>query len=144
MNLHASAVSVRSRGILITGRSGSGKTRLALALVREARLFGHAAQLVADDQVLLAPQDGRLLARVPPPISGLVEIRGFGILSVPSMEACVLDLILRLVPAGQAPRMAENATEELAGCILPRLDLPEGDAPGAVLAANAFLFGSPF
>lgn len=143
MNLHACAVLLRGRGVLIAGPSGSGKTRLALLLVREARRDGLAAHLVSDDQVLLAPgADGRLIATAPAALFGLVEIRGFGPVPVQAERHCAVDLLVRLVPGPDAPRMAEGGSEAVAGCLLPRLELAERDALGAVLAVNAFLFGA--
>lgn len=143
MNLHASAVLLRGRGVLIAGPSGSGKTRLALLLVREGLRDGHPASLVCDDQVLLSPGDGgRLVATAPDALFGLVEIRGFGPAPVRAERRCAVDLLVRLVPGPRAPRMAENQSEAIAGCLLPRLDLAERDAFGAMLAVNAFLFGA--
>ena len=73
--LHATAVALTPEaGALILGPSGSGKSSLALRLVA----FG--AQLVADDRVILSVEDGALIARCPPPIVGLIEARGAGIL----------------------------------------------------------------
>ena len=50
-NLHASAVVLGDRGIVIAGESGAGKTQLALELLSHARSFGLFARLVADDQI---------------------------------------------------------------------------------------------
>lgn len=130
--------------MLITGASGSGKTRLALALLRGARRDGHAAGFVADDRVLLSREEGRLIARAPEPIFGLVEIRGLGPVPIRAEPSCPVALLVRLVPAQEAPRMAEGLTEAFAGVALPRLDLPQRDCEGAVLAVEAFLFGAEF
>lgn len=143
-NFHACAVSLRGRGVLVAGASGSGKTRLALALVRETRRDGQAAAFVSDDQVLLAAEAGRLIARAPDPIFGLVEIRGLGPVPIRAERSCAVDLLIRLVPEAAAPRMAEGLTETLAGIAVQRLDLAQRDCGGAVLAANAFLFGAAF
>ena len=74
MLIHASCVVVNSRGLLITGPSGSGKSALVLQLMA----FG--AALVADDQTELTLENNRLIARCPPNLSGLIEARGVGIL----------------------------------------------------------------
>ena len=62
--VHASAVLVGARAVLIRGPSGAGKSRLALDLIEAARagalLF---ARLVGDDRVHLEPIGGRLLVR---------------------------------------------------------------------------------
>lgn len=141
-NMHASAVLVGDRGVLVTGPSGSGKTRLARLLIHEASLAGRLGRLVADDQVLLSAANGRLAAGAPDAIAGLREIRGFGVATVAHEPACVVDLLVRLVPAGQAPRMAAGRRETLQGCGVPVLELAERDAAGAAPAVMAFLFGA--
>lgn len=137
-------MTLRGRGVLIAGASGSGKTRLALALLREARRDGQAAAFVADDQVLLSVERGRLIAAAPEPIFGLVEIRGLGPVPIRAERACAVELLVRLLPEKSAPRMAEGLAETLAGVAVPRLDLAERDCAGAVLAIDAFLFGTEF
>ncbi len=72
--LHASCVAVAGRGLLILGPSGSGKSSLAL------HLLALGAGLVADDRTELRVQDGRLVARCPPALTGLIEARGIGLL----------------------------------------------------------------
>ena len=73
--LHATAVALGpAAGVLILGRSGTGKSSLAL------RLMAFGADLVSDDGVLLAVEEGALIARAPTPIAGLIEARGAGIL----------------------------------------------------------------
>jgi len=75
--LHATCVAVAGRGVLILGPSGSGKSGLAL------RLLAWGALLVADDRTEVLRQDGRLVARCPPGLSGKIEARGVGILRAP-------------------------------------------------------------
>ena len=72
--LHASCVAKDGRGILIYGRSGAGKSDLAL------RLIDRGAVLVSDDYTIVRRVEGRLLARAPANIEGRIEVRGLGIL----------------------------------------------------------------
>lgn len=72
--IHASCVSLRGRGALILGPSGSGKSSLAL------QLMASGASLVADDRVLLSVEGGRLIASAPPGLPSLIEARGVGLL----------------------------------------------------------------
>jgi HPr kinase/phosphorylase len=88
--LHASCVAAFGRGLLILGPSGSGKSALAL------RLITLGAQLVADDQTDLAVEDGRLVARCPPAIRGLIEARGVGLLRAAPLDAAPVDLVADL------------------------------------------------
>ena len=112
-NIHASAVVLGDRGIVIVGSSGMGKTQLALTLICHARSFGWFARLVADDQVLLSAHGGRVICAAPATIAGLVEVRGVG----PWPAACEMkvpaDLVVRLVERHVAERFPETATEPL-------------------------------
>jgi len=88
--LHASCVAVAGRGLLILGPSGSGKSTLALALIALG------AKLVADDQTVLSLEDGALIARCPEPLLGMIEARGVGLLSAPTVSAARVSLIVDL------------------------------------------------
>lgn len=58
----------------MTGKSGSGKSDLALRLIME-----HQALLVSDDRVNLDVIDNELYGFTPAAIEGKLEIRGIGI-----------------------------------------------------------------
>jgi serine kinase of HPr protein (carbohydrate metabolism regulator) len=136
--VHASAVLIGNRAALIRGPAGSGKTRLALALIGAARA-GHIrfARLVADDRVDIAACHGRLLLRPSAALAGLVEVRGVGIRRMAYESAAVAGWVIDL-DATDAERMPALAaqTAEINGVRLPRLALPPGaDALATVLAA---------
>jgi HPr kinase/phosphorylase len=135
--VHGSAVLLGETGILIRGASGSGKSALVLELLAADP---ERARLVADDRVVLAPVNGRLLADVPAPIAGLIELRGVGLLRRPFVAPVVIRLVVDLVPAEAAPRLPETAESETAveGIALRRLVLPIG-APGGALRIRAAL-----
>lgn len=99
MRIHATCVAIGSAGVLLRGPSGAGKSDLAL------RLIDGGALLVADDQVLLTRDGDRLVATAPAPIAGLLEIRGVGILRVPTVPAASVALIVDLVPPEQMERL---------------------------------------
>lgn len=88
--LHATCVAVDGRGLLIIGPSGSGKSALGL------RLMSLGARLVADDRTELVFRDGRLVARSPAAIKGLIEARGVGILHAPTAGAAEVALVADL------------------------------------------------
>lgn len=73
--LHASCITAFGRGLLLRGRSGSGKSSLALALMALG------AELVADDRVVLECRGDHIVACAPPPLRGLIEARGLGLLN---------------------------------------------------------------
>lgn len=97
VNVHGTAIVVGTRGIIFTGPSGSGKSALAFSCIAQARRQGAFAALVADDQVFISRLGGRLIAERPPSITGLMEIRGSGIIEVESLPRAVIDLAVQVV-----------------------------------------------
>ena len=124
-NIHATGVILGDRGVLVTGPAGSGKTTLALELLVRVGAAGGFARLVCDDQVFVEARAGRLLARDAPAIRGLVEIRGLGPCAVASEPAMAVDLLVRLVPADAAPRIASGEAVSIEGVAVPQIELPE-------------------
>ncbi|MCC1491119.1 HPr kinase/phosphorylase [Cognatishimia sp. F0-27] len=98
VTLHASTVAAPDlrpgqsgwRALVIQGRSGSGKSSLALALMALG------ARLVADDRTIIDRDGTDLIARCPPPIAGLIEARGLGVLSAPIIETAPVAAFLDL------------------------------------------------
>ena len=97
VNIHASCVAIGRRGVLLLGKSGAGKSDLAL------RLIDGGAVLVADDRTLLWVEKGALHACAPASIQGLLEIRGLGIVACPSRANVRIALAVRLGQEG--PRL---------------------------------------
>jgi serine kinase of HPr protein (carbohydrate metabolism regulator) len=143
-NIHATALVLGDRGVLITGPSGSGKTTLALTLIRKFLWAGSFARLVADDQVFVEARHGRVIVSSPPAIAGLAEVHGLGPRPLPHLESAVIDLVVRLVPATDAPRFCDPLAETVAGIVLPRLDLPSRNGTASSLAVAAWLQTPPF
>lgn len=109
--------SAGNAGILLLGRSGVGKSDLAL------RLIDRGATLVSDDRTVLSVEHGMLIARAPAPFEGLLEIRGVGIVKLPYAPAAAIRLALQLVTSDEVPRLPEPDFYALpAG--LPPLDAP--------------------
>jgi HPr kinase/phosphorylase len=77
--IHGVLVDVYGIGMLITGESGIGKSETALELIKR----GH--RLVADDAVDIKEIDGILKGRAPYITSGMMEVRGMGIIDVPAL-----------------------------------------------------------
>ena len=125
--VHASAVLVGARAVLIRGPSGAGKSRLALELI-EARRSGalRFARLVGDDRIYLERAGGRLLVRPEETLSGLIELRGVGILRRDYEPCAVVGLVVDLAAAA-AERLPETGQISIDGISLPRLAV----APGA-------------
>lgn len=75
--IHGVLVDIYGLGVLITGKSGVGKSETALELVKR----GH--RLVADDCVEIRQEDqDMLVGNAPDLIEHLLEIRGLGIINV--------------------------------------------------------------
>jgi serine kinase of HPr protein (carbohydrate metabolism regulator) len=143
-NLHASAILLGDRGILIAGESGSGKTTLALALIDRFTRSGQFSRLVCDDQVLLVAAQDRLICRAPQTIGGLVEVYGLGPRPLEFESQMIVDLLVRLVPPTAAQRFPEGRIESLAGCSLPCLELVTGNVQAAVFAVASWFSVAPF
>lgn len=74
---HGVFVSVFDTGTLIIGKSGVGKSDLALSLLDR----GH--QLISDDMVEFFPtEEGSLLGRSPELLKGFLEVGGLGVVNV--------------------------------------------------------------
>lgn len=84
MNLHATCVAHQGKGLLILGRSGAGKSSLAMAMIALG------ADLVADDRTDVTLLDGQLMASAPEPLQGLIEARGIGLLRLPFIAKVAL------------------------------------------------------
>jgi len=119
--VHASAVLVGARAVLIRGPSGSGKSRLAWELIDAARGGAVAfARLVGDDRVHLQAAGGRLLVRPNDALAGLIELRGVGIVRRDHEACAVVGLVVDLA-ATDAERLPECGETTVEGIPIPRL-----------------------
>jgi HPr kinase/phosphorylase len=119
--VHASAVLVGCRAVLIRGPSGAGKSRLAWELIEAARGGAVAfARLVGDDRVRLQAIGGRLLVRPSDALAGLIELRGLSILRSDYEPCAVVGLVVDLA-AADAERLPERDTTVVEGITMPRL-----------------------
>lgn len=103
--VHATAVDIGGRGVLLRGRSGSGKSDLAL------RLIDRGARLIGDDIVHLETSDGLLVVRSAPNIAGQIEVRGVGICSVDYVQSAPLRLVVEF--AAEIDRMPPEHQQTL-------------------------------
>lgn len=131
VTLHGVLIEIFGLGVLLAGRSGVGKSELALEMLAR----GH--RLIADDAAEFerAP-DGRVVGRCPPVLYGFLEVRGLGVLHVgrmfgePALRASkALDLILRLHAPGDytdpPDRLHGRRTDtRVCGKPIPEISLP--------------------
>ncbi|MDR6265995.1 HPr kinase/phosphatase C-terminal domain-containing protein [Roseobacter sp. N2S] len=114
--VHGTAVAVGGRGFLFLGPSGAGKSGLALQMIALG------AKLVADDQVCLTRRDAAILLTSPPALSGLVEARSVGLLTVPTLPQAELQCVVDLATDPET-RMPHPQHVHVQGC---RIDLING------------------
>lgn len=130
--IHATAVLVGAKALLIRGEPGSGKSRLALRLIQTLPF----ARLIGDDRVHLEAKNGRLLVRPADSLAGMIEIRGIGIRNVPYEAVAAVGRVLDLMSAAERLPEPDGQKAVISGVTLPRIALPAGGDPfPAVLTA---------
>jgi HPr kinase/phosphorylase len=137
-SVHATAVLVGNRAVLIRGPSGAGKSRLAFELV----LAGRAGQippavLVGDDRVHLQARGGHLVVQPAPHLAGLIEIRGLGIRCCEFADEAIVNLVVDLAATdGARLPEAEALWTQIHGVQIPRIPVAPGFEPLPMVAAS--------
>jgi len=128
--IHATLVDVYGTGLLLTGKSGIGKSEVALDLVER----GH--RLVADDVVLATRKADRILmGSGNDMLQHMMEIRGLGIIDVRQVYGIGsvrmqkrIEMVVELLlweERGQVDRTGlENESCEILGLPIPQVRLP--------------------
>ena len=133
--LHGSCAACDDDAVLLLGPPGVGKSDLVLRLLDRPGWC-----LVADDQVEVSvTEEGTLLrAAAPPALSGMLEVRGLGLLASLPARSATLRLAVDLVAdRGMVPRLPNVARFECAGVTLPRLALHAFDASAPAKVGRA-------
>lgn len=128
-SVHGVMMNIYGRGIMITGKSGIGKSELALDLISR----GH--MLVADDCIDVARVHTSLICQAPKLLKRMLEIRGLGIVDVTRMfganaylNKCNLDFVINLVnnkDGFEIDRLNPiNKTRAILGLDIPMLIIP--------------------
>ena len=124
MQMHGTAIARDQTSVILTGDSGSGKSDLAL------RLLDRGWTLVGDDQLQLSHKEDHLFVAGDSRLRDTLEVRGLGLVSVPTAETPVrVSLLVKLQPT--IPRLPIAETCTLLGCEIPvvRLNAFEISAP---------------
>jgi HPr kinase/phosphorylase len=127
--VHGTMVDVYGIGILISGKSGIGKSEVALDLVER----GH--RLVSDDIVMLTKKSNILIASATEMNKHFMEIRGLGIVNVMSMFGIrsiryqkrlevILELSLWEETADVERTGLDNETIDILDTSIPLIKLP--------------------
>jgi serine kinase of HPr protein (carbohydrate metabolism regulator) len=124
-NIHGTGLVLDGYGLLVRGRSGAGKSLLALQLLDIWRDRGREAFLISDDRIDLNVEKGALIMSAPPTNAGLIELRGRGIVSRPSHADGQLHLVVDLV--GELIRFLEeeDLVTDIDGVEIARCPVPE-------------------
>ncbi|MGD9419591.1 MAG: HPr(Ser) kinase/phosphatase [Verrucomicrobiota bacterium JB025] len=129
ITLHGCMVDMRGVGVLIIGKSGSGKSETAIGLLERG------ASLVADDMVRIKYVGGDLTATSPDLSRGYMEIRGIGIINVANLYGLAsirpskrLDLVVTLKPhtdMNEVDRLGlQQKRYEILGQKVPHVEIP--------------------
>jgi serine kinase of HPr protein (carbohydrate metabolism regulator) len=135
--VHASCVAIGGRGVLIAGRSGSGKSDLAL------RLIDRGAVLVSDDYTLVVTAADRLLGSAPETIAGKIEVRGIGVVEMDAASGVPICLLVDLDRVPERLPEGDDRTS-IAGVDLPVIGLAALEASAPIKLEHALrMFGLP-
>ena len=144
LTVHASCVAFGNRAVVIRGKPGSGKSDLVLQLI-DAQGYGLGAKLlraklVADDQVVLLRDKDLVFVRPPQILSGKLEMRGRGIVTVSHRKKAKLCLVIDLKPQVEITRMPrpEDMIIDILGVQFP-LYCVDPTAPSAAARIRSFL-----
>jgi len=105
-------VDINGSGILILGRSGSGKSSLAINLIALG------SKLVADDQCKLVKKNNSFRIFKPASLPNSIEVRGIGLVSVPTVVETRLDWVVNMDEA-ETERMPDLRFTEVGGYRVP-------------------------
>ena len=144
--VHGTCVAIAGAGVLIRGAPGAGKSDLALRLIEDG------ARLVADDQVRLNFDDGRIKASAPATIAGMIEVNGVGLVRLDDdgiVGEATLVLVVDLVEPDEIERAPERIAETVLGveisllAVAPfeasapaKLRLAAGRGPGSIIPGS--------
>ena len=123
MFIHGSCIAREQAGLIFIGPSGSGKSDLAMRLIARGFI------LVADDQVSFE----KGIARPPPSLAGLLEVRGLGVLRLPYLAEVRAVLVIEL--GAIEPRLPAPVRHSDLDLPLLRLDAALPSAPERVILA---------
>jgi HPr kinase/phosphorylase len=112
--IHATCVDVKGSGVLIVGRSGAGKSSLAVGLLALG------SSLVADDQCELIVKNKGFSISKPTSLPNSIEIRGIGLVSVPMIAETSLDWVINMDEV-ETERMPNLKFTEISGYRIPTI-----------------------
>ena len=130
-NIYATSLNYKGKAVLLTGKSGSGKSDLALRLIMR-----YGARLIADDRTDVEAKNGILKLSAPENIKGLLEVRGIGIQKMPFDQEGEAALWVELTTnSKEIERLPQESFVEIEGIKLPAIKLNafEASAPEKIV-----------
>ena len=137
---HGVMLSIYGQGIFLTGKSGIGKSAIALELVSR----GH--RLVADDAPLfhLISASAQVYALCPPLLADFLEVRALGVLNICKLFGSrasqalmpvhlVIELVETFTPEPQQRLQAYSGRTNILGMDIPHLQVPVGHSANLAL-----------
>ena len=120
INIHATLVKLKNKGILIIGKSRSGKSDLALRLIMDKK-----AKLVADDRVDIEKKGDKLIGKAPLILYKKLEIRNVGIcVCDEAVKSAEISLVVDLTDKKESLERLPNAEfETILGVNVPKIKL---------------------
>ena len=135
-NIHANALSINGKGVIILGKSGSGKSDISLRLI-----LRYNAVLISDDRTIIQNKNGVLKASCPQNIKGLLEVRGVGICNFKYKDEENVCLAVELVDSSKKiDRIPEQKTIKFLDVSIPAIKINafEDSAPEKIIAAICY------
>ncbi len=148
VRVHGTLLSVFGEGLLITGKSGIGKSELALELINRNHIF------VGDDAIDIVSFAGTPIGKAPRMSREFIEVRGVGIINLKGMFGIQsmlkehnVNLIIELVILDEVKSSIERLGrdfqyKEIAGSEIPTLQVPvsSGRSIASVVEAAVISF----
>ncbi|VEU77996.1 HPr(Ser) kinase/phosphatase [Mycoplasmopsis columbinasalis] len=125
VQVHGCLITLGGTGVLITGKSGVGKSEATLELIQKGHVF------ISDDAVLIRHIGSNFYGIAPELTRNFLEVRGLGLIDIKYTygiksiaEGAVIDLVVELVQANE-----ENVIFDRLGTDNLRYEILDGSLP---------------
>lgn len=120
INVHATLIDYNGKGILLTGKSGSGKSDVALRMIMDK-----GAKLVGDDRIILHRDGNAVLGKAPDILAKKLEVRNVGIVEIENtteeVEICLCVELCK--DKTSLDRLPQNKYIDILGVDIPQIEL---------------------
>ena len=120
INVHATLIDYNGKGILLTGKSGSGKSDVALRMIMDK-----GAKLVGDDRIILQRDGNAVLGKAPDILAKKLEVRNVGIVEIENtteeVEICLCVELCK--DKTSLDRLPQNKYIDILGVDIPQIEL---------------------